>query len=87
MEERISELLEVRRELAALQERADALSEEIKLGMSTAGVEEVRAAGVRVTWKNVTTSRLDTGALKKAMPELVDAFTKKTTTTRFVISA
>lgn len=87
MEERISELLALRQEMARLQRRADELSEAIKLGMSTAGVEEVRAAGVRITWKNVTTSRLDTGALKKAMPELVERFTKKTTTTRFTISA
>lgn len=87
MEERIAELLALRQELARLQRRADELSESIKLGMSTAGVEEVRAAGVRITWKNVTTSRLDIGALKKAMPELADAFTKKTTVTRFTISA
>ena len=37
-------------------------------------------------WKAVTSSRVDTKALKAAAPELVERFTKTTTTRRFVVA-
>ena len=43
-------------------------------------------AGVfKVTWKAITSARLDTAALKKALPDVVERFTKTTTTRRFQV--
>ena len=39
----------------------------------------------KVRWKKVTSSRIDTTALKKALPELAQQFTKKTESRRFSI--
>lgn len=75
------------RELQALIEEAQAEAEAIKdalkaqMGDST----ELRAGEYRITWKPVESSRIDTAALKKAMPELAQAFTKTTTSRRFCI--
>lgn len=75
------------RELQALIEEAQAEAEAIKdalkaqMGDST----ELRAGEYRITWKPVESSRIDTAALKKAMPELAQALTKTTTSRRFCI--
>lgn len=76
------------RELQALIEEAQAEAEAIKdalkaqMGDST----ELRAGEYRITWKPVESARIDTAALKKAMPELAAAFTKTTTARRFCIA-
>ena len=40
----------------------------------------------KITWKAVTSHRLDTAALKKAKPELVAMFTKASTSLRFTLA-
>ena len=47
---------------------------------------EINAAEEEITWKAVTSSRLDSTALKKALPEIAARFMKQTTTRRFSIS-
>ena len=39
-----------------------------------------------MTWKPVTSSRMDTAALKKALPEIAERFIKSTTNRRFVLA-
>ncbi|MBR2490065.1 MAG: hypothetical protein IKB65_01095 [Ruminiclostridium sp.] len=76
------------RELQALIEEAQAEAEAIKdtLKAHMGEQEELRAGEYKVTWKSVTSSRLDTAALKKALPDVAQAFTKQTTTRRFVVA-
>lgn len=76
------------RELQALIEEAQAEAEAIKdtLKAYMGEQEELRAGEYKVTWKTVTASRLDTAALKKALPDVAQAFTKQTTTRRFVVA-
>lgn len=54
--------------------------------MTAQGGEELRAGEYRITWKAVTASRLDTAALKKALPDVVERFTKTTTSRRFCVA-
>lgn len=76
------------RELQALIEEAQAEAEAIRdlLKAHMGEQEELRAGEYKVTWKSVTSSRLDTAALKKALPDVAQAFTKQTTTRRFVVA-
>ena len=71
------------RELQSLIEEAAAEAEAIKAAMGDA--EEVHAGEYKITWKAVTSSRIDTAALKKALPDLAQQFTK-TTTRRFCVA-
>ena len=51
------------------------------------GDSETLVAGeYKITWKNVTTARIDTSALKKALPEVATAFTRETTVRRFCVA-
>ena len=76
------------RELQALIEEAQAEAEAIRdlLKAHMGEQEELRAGEYKVTWKSVTSSRLDSKALKAALPEVAARFTTQTTTRRFVVA-
>ena len=84
MEQKIREL----RQLQALIEEATAEAETIKDTIKAAmGDAETLSVGeYKVTWKTVKSSRLDTTALKKALPEIAERFTRETTTRRFCVA-
>ncbi len=48
--------------------------------------EEFRAGEYKITWKSVTSSRIDTTVLKKALPDLARQFTRETVTRRFCVA-
>lgn len=84
MEKKIRELREMMALIEEAQAEAETLRDEIKAFMGSQ--EELRAGEYRVTWKPITSARLDTTALKAAAPELVERFTKTTTTRRFHVA-
>ena len=55
--------------------------------MTANSTDELYGPSFKITWKEVTSSRLDGKALKEAAPELWKRFAKQTTTRRFVLSA
>lgn len=76
------------RQLQALIEEAEAEAEAIKDAIKAhmGDSEELRAGEYKITWKPVTSTRVDTRALKAAAPELVERFTKTTTARRFCVA-
>ena len=84
----LTEKIRTLRELQALIEEAQAEAEGIKDAIKAhmGDSEELRAGEYKITWKSVTSSRLDSKALKAAAPELVERFTKTTTTRRFCVA-
>ena len=84
LEPKVKELLELKRMREELDAEITAAEEEIKLAM---GTEETLLTGAfKVSWKTITSSRLDSTALKKALPEIAARFMKQTTTRRFSIN-
>lgn len=86
MNGKVQELRELRRMADELQAEIDALQDAIKAEMTARDTDEISGTDWRITWKNVTTNRLDTTALKKAMPEIAAQFTKATASRRFVLA-
>ena len=84
MESKARELRQLQALIEEAQQEAEALKDAIKAAMGDA--ETVTAGEDKITWTNGTSSRLDTGALKKAMPEIAAAFTKETTVRRFCVA-
>ena len=83
MEGKIKELMELKRMKEEIEAEIAATEDEIKAVM---GSEETLLAGAfKVDWKTVITSRIDTAALKKVMPEIAERFMKQTTTRRFCV--
>ena len=83
MEAQIHELMELKRMKEELEAEIAAAEDAIKAVM---GDEELLTAGAyKVSWSNVTSSRIDTTALKKALPDVAAAYTKTTTVRRFSV--
>ncbi len=76
------------RGLMALIEEAQAEAESIKdvLKAAMGENEMIQAGEYKITYKPVTSFRIDTTALKKALPDIAKAFTKETTTRRFCVA-
>ena len=54
--------------------------------MTTIDTDTLTGTDYRITWKAVTSSRFDSTAFKKAMPELAERFTKSSTSRRFTVA-
>ena len=84
LESTIHEILDLKRMREELDATITALEDSIKAVM---GDEELLTAGAyKVSWKTFTSSRVDTTALKKALPDIAAQFTKQTTARRFSIN-
>ena len=84
MEVKARELRQLQALIEEAQAEAEAIKDAIKAAMGDS--ESIQAGEYRITWKAVTSSRIDTSALRKALPDVAERFTKETVTRRFVIS-
>lgn len=84
LESKCRELRQLQALIEEAQAEAEAIRDQIKAHMGEA--EELRAGEFKITWKVVTSSRLDTAALRKAIPDVASAFTRKITTRRFTVA-
>ena len=74
LESRIRELRQLQSLIEEAQAEADAIRDAIKAAMGES--EELWAGEYRITWKAVKASRIDTAALRKALPDVALAFTR-----------
>ena len=84
METKARELRELQALIDEAQAEAESIKDELKAAMGKN--EAVQAGEYKITYKLVTSARIDTTALKKALPDVAQAFTKESTTRRFVIA-
>ena len=87
LERKVSELRELRRMADELVAEIAATEDEQKAYMTANNADELHGPSFKITWKQITSSRLDSKALKAAAPELWERFSKQTSTRRFVLSA
>ncbi len=87
------ELLQKIHELKSLKIMADELAAEItaiedtiKQEMTAQGVDTLTVDVYKISWKTVTSSRLDTTAIKHDLPELAAKYTKTTESRRFTVN-
>lgn len=86
LDSQIHELRELRRVADELATAIDTIQDAIKAEMTAAGVDTLTGSDWKATWKPITTSRIDTSALKKALPDLAQQFTKTSTVRRFSVA-
>lgn len=79
----IRELKRMREELEA---EISAEEDRIKEEMNRTSIHTILGDDYKVTYTEVTSTRIDTAALKKALPDVVEKFTKTSTTRRFCIA-
>lgn len=86
MERKVKELRELRNMADDLASEISAIEDELKSYMKDNGADELHGSTFKITWKEVSSSRLDSKALKTAAPELWERFTKTTTSRRFILA-
>ena len=80
---KVTELQELRRMAEELDAEITAIQDEIKNIM---GDNEILTAGpYKVMYQFVTSSRLDTKAIQKDLPDVAAQYTRTTTTRRFTV--
>lgn len=86
LESKVSELRELRRMADELAAEIAATEDELKAYMTANNADELHGPSFKITWKAITSSRLDSKALKVAAPELWERFAKTTTSRRFIVA-
>ena len=84
MAAKAQELQELKRMREELDAEIEAAQDAIKAAMGDS--DSVTAGAYKITWKPVTTSRLDAKALKAALPEIAARFTITSTARRFSVN-
>lgn len=84
---------EIMRELAQYNRIAEetaavieGLKDKLKEYMKAEGLETLTGDEHKATYKAVTSSRIDTAALKRELPDIATRYTKTTSTTRFTFA-
>lgn len=84
LESKIRELRQLQSLIDEAQAEAENIKDTIKAFMGER--EALNAGEYKVTWKAVKTARIDTNALKKALPDIAEQFTTETTIRRFCVA-
>ena len=79
----LAQYIRMQEEAAAM---VESLKDQLKERMSAAGVDSLAGSEHKATYKAVTSSRVDTAAIKRDMPEVAARYTKTTTTRRFTFA-
>ena len=64
----------------------EGLKDQIKAYMTTKGLETLKGDEHKATYKTVTSSRIDTKALRADLPDIAQQYTRSTTTQRFTFA-
>lgn len=87
LQNKVDELRELRRMADEPAAEIAATEDELKTYMTANNADELLGPSFKITWKPITSSRLDSKALKAEAPELWERYSKTTTSRRFILSA
>lgn len=85
MNAKVKELRELCRMADELAGEIEAIQDEIKQHMTEQNTDTLTGIDWKVTWKAVTSKRLDTTALKKVLPDVAERFMKESVSKRFTL--
>ena len=86
IQSKVNELRELRRMADELAAEIESAQDAIKAHMTAIDADTLTGTDYKITWKSVTSSRFDSAAFKRAMPDLAERFIKPTTSRRFVVA-
>lgn len=86
MSSKVKELRELKRMQEELAAEIESVTDAIKAEMTARNTDTLNGDDYKITWKEITSTRLDTSALKNALPEVAARFTKQSSTRRFVLA-
>ena len=82
----VEQYREAQQLIEAAQAELEAIKAQVTAEMDRRGVSQMDADTHRIRLQQVTTSRLDSKALRAAVPDLAARFIRQTTTRRFTVA-
>ena len=86
MSAKVHELRELRQMQEELSGMIEAIQDGVKAVMTDMETETLTGADWKITWKAVTTNRMDSAALRRELPEIAARFMTQATSRRFVVA-
>jgi len=83
---KLTELAELRKMADELNAEIEAIQDELKAHMTENDTDTITAGPYKVSWKAITSTRIDTAALRKDLPEIWQEYGKTSTTKRFSVA-
>lgn len=86
LDARVSTLKSLMQEIESMTAEAEAIKDELKMEMANRGEETLAGTGWKASWKVIESSRIDTKALKAALPDVAARYTVTSKTSRFCLN-
>ena len=86
IENRVKKLQVIEAQQKELEAQADAIRAELKADLEEKGVDELKTKNFILRWKEIISSRLDSKALKAALPDVYGQFCRTSASRRFTIA-
>ena len=83
---KVKELRELKRIADEVAGEIEALQDGIKAHMTEQNTDTLTGTDWKITWKAVTSNRMDTTALKKELPDIAARYTKASVSRRFTLA-
>ena len=87
LDNRVKKIQALEAQIKELEAQADALRDEIKAVLSDKGEDEHNTGAFIIRWKEIISNRLDSKALKAALPDVFAMYTTQSSSRRFTVSA
>ena len=86
IENRVKKLQAIEARQKELEAAAEAIRAELKADLEQKGVVELQTKNFVLRWKEIISNRIDSKALKAALPDVYGQFCRATTSRRFTIA-
>ncbi len=86
IDNRVKKLQAIEAKQKELEEQAEAIRAEIKADLESKGEDEHNTGNFIIRWKEIVSRRLDSKALKAALPDVFTAYTRESVSRRFTIA-
>lgn len=86
IENRVKKLQELEAQKKAIEEQAETLRSEIKAELTERKIDELQTKNFMIRWKVIVSNRLDGAALKAALPDIYNLYSKQSDYRRFTIA-
>ena len=86
LDNRVKKLQSIEAQMKELEGQADAIRAEIKADLESKGEDEHDTGSFMIRWKEIISRRIDTKALKAALPDVFAAYSRESTSRRLTIA-
>ena len=83
---RIAKLQDIEAQMKEVEDAAEKIRAEIKADLEAKGEDEHNTGSFIIRWKEIISRRLDSKALKAALPDVFAAYSKESSSRRFSIA-